>query len=147
MSVTLAYTDTEFMEWLLGRLRGRLSEFLDWTVGGGDLDDILEATLLAYEVEDIADVPATVDGVRKLRAYGLAELWTAVVEALGVEFDHSADGASFSRNQLLQNAERQLQRAEGIAMSYGWSNLHAVQVASVSTEGDPYVWTDGDGWS
>ena len=147
MAVTLSYTDQEFMAWLLTRLRGRVAEFLSWSVEEGDLDDVLEATLLAYPVEEIGTVPATVDGVKKLRALGLAELWTAVVEALTLEIDHSADGASFSRSQLLQNAERQLSRAASLADAYGWTSQTTARIAAVVDGNDPYEWSTEDDWT
>ena len=147
MSVNLSYTADAFKEWLLGRLQGRLSQFLDWSVEGGDLDDVLEATLIAYGITEISSVPETIDGVKKLRALGLAELWTAVVAALAVEFNHSADGASFSRNQLYTNAQDQLTRAASLADAYGWSAQNEARIASVTDGNDPYVWPTGDDWA
>ena len=147
MAVTLVYTDATLADWLMDRLRGRLSEYLGWSVAAGSFDDVIEATLIAYGVAEITEIPATVDGIRKLRAIALAELWTAVLEALTVEIDHSADGASFSRSQLYSQAQGQLDRAWFLAAAYGWSSGSSAVIDRVTDAQDPYTWNNTQEWS
>lgn len=149
MAVKTTYTLDEFLEWLSGRLRGRVDLFLDWTVAAGSYDDIAEATLISYGISEISEVPDSIAGVQKLRALGLAELWTAVCEALTVEIDHTADGASFSRSQLLTQAQAQLDRATATASLYGWDPGSRAILDTVTDTTDPYVVSnmpDSGGW-
>jgi len=131
MAAPTSYTETTFKEYLHIVL-GAMAAGLGWTVGGGDYDEVVNETLLAYAVDDIA---AATD-IRKLRALGRYELWRAVVAEVAGDYDYRADGGDYKRSQVHKQAMAQLARAEEDALEY--DSTYAVQVGTLTCDYDPY---------
>jgi hypothetical protein len=100
MAAPTSYTEDTFKAYLHSVL-GDVASALGWTVDGGDYDEILNETLLAYGTSDIADATT----IRKLRALGRVELWRQVMRDVAADYDfRTADGAQFSRSQIQEMA-------------------------------------------
>lgn len=79
MAPPTSYTEESFKEFLHDNLGDSkdLAQILGWTVAGGDYDEILNETLLAYGASDIAQVSGA-SNIRLLRAHGRVQLWRTV---------------------------------------------------------------------
>lgn len=131
MAAPTSYTETTFKEYLHTVL-GAMAAGLGWTVVGGEYDEPVNETLLAYAVDDIASAT----DIRKLRALGRCELWRAVMAAIVGDYDFRADGGDYKRSQVYKHAAAQLAQAEMDAIVYDvW---YAVQVGTLTCVYDPY---------
>lgn len=114
MAAPTSYTEATFKAYLHSVLGG-VASALGWTVDGGDYDEILNETLLAYSVDDIADATS----IRKLRALGRVELWRQVLRSVAADYDfRTADGAQFSRSQIQEMAKVNFNQELTDAMVY-----------------------------
>ncbi|MGB4949050.1 MAG: hypothetical protein WBO55_00180 [Rhizobiaceae bacterium] len=133
MPVPTSYDEDGFKAYLHGRLnRGGVADAFGWSVAGGVYDEIVNDTLLAYGVTDIADA----DDLVKLRALGSLALWQAAKEAAVLEINYTADGTTFSREAIFQHIEAMLAQARSSALFY--DEAYQVDVYGVDHRGDPY---------
>ncbi len=134
MPLPSSYSEESFKAYLHGRLnRGGVAEAFGWTVAAGSYDEIVNDTLLAYGVTDVADAT----DLAKLRALGHLALWEAAKEAAVLEVDYSADGASFSREAIFRHIETMLGQARYDATVYLDDDLYTVSIHTVGRH-DPY---------
>jgi hypothetical protein len=134
MPVPTSYDEDGFKAYLHGRLnRGGVADAFGWTVAAGSYDEIVNDTLLAYGVADVAEAT----DIAKLRALGNLALWEAAKEAAVLEVDYSADGASFSREAIFRHIETMLGQARYDAILYVNSDGYTVDIYGVSRS-DPY---------
>lgn len=132
MPAPTSYTEEEFATYLHQSL-GHTAEALGWSTAGNDYDLIVEETLLAMGVSDIDEVT----DIRQIRALGQLHLWQAVANAVAGDYDFSADGASYSRSQLIQHAQQRLESARTAAME--WDPAYSAVVGEVTYHRDPYA--------
>lgn len=131
MAAPLIYTEATFKVYLHAAL-GAAATALGWTVDGGDYDEIVNETLLAYGVADIADAA----DIRKVRALGRREAWRGVITAVSLDYDFKADGGSYSRSQMQEQARQAFALAESEALPY--DDAYTVEVGRLELDYDPY---------
>lgn len=132
MPVPTAYTEDELKVYLATAVLGSTADMLGWSVAGGDFDEIVADTLIAYGVPAIASAT----DVAKLRALARLKAWEAVVRETVLEINYTADGATFNREAIHQHAQAMVSQARVDAFVYG--DGYQVDVYGVGREGDPY---------
>jgi hypothetical protein len=115
---------------------GATAPVLGWTVDGGDYDEALNETLLAYGQTDITLISGD-DNLRKLRALGRVEVWRAVMADVSLDYDFKADGGDYRRSQMYEQARDQFHRALDEAMQY--LPEYAIDVGTFEDAYDPYA--------
>jgi hypothetical protein len=131
------YTDSTFKEYL-HRALGHTATGLHWSVAGGHYDELLLDTKLALDVNDLASLTSNAD-LKKLRVVGRVQLWRAVLAATAGDYAFSADGGSYSREQVHAHAQAMLAQAESEAMAVGALEGYVVSNGKASYPGDPYA--------
>jgi hypothetical protein len=134
MPVPTSYTEEELAQYMHAAL-GKVAEALGLTAPDS-YEEAINDALLAYGQTDIAQISGTA-GVRKLRALARVAAWRFVIANFAALYDFSADNASYSRSQLLANAEKALKVAEDAAVAY--SDAYAGKIVKVRHVNDPYV--------
>lgn len=134
MPVPTSYTEAEFADYLQ-RAMGGLSGVLEWTSDRQSFDEVIIDTLNAMEVVNVEDVPES--EIPKLRALGKVYLWKSISVEMSADYDFSADGASYSRSQVFEHAQRMLSQAEIDAAD--WLITSKVGVAKATYHRDPYA--------
>ena len=132
MAPPTSYTEATLKTYMLASL-GTLGTTLGLTTAS--FDEAVNDTLLAYPTTDVA----LATDITKLRA--LARL-AAARQARTVAaswYDFSADGASFSRSQVLAALDGMIAMAETDAMAY--SSNYAIGVGTMTYPDDPYPLT------
>ena len=144
MAVPASYTEKALAEYMASLL-GAVVTVLGLTVGASDAGDYEEAvndTLLAYGTDDISSVSGRTN-IQKLRVIAKAQAWQLAVNNFAAYTKFSADGGSYDRNQLFEQAKQNLADAEVAAMAYDAN--YAVRRRSVDAMHDPYqVRTDDE---
>jgi hypothetical protein len=114
MPAPTSYTEQSLAEFMRRELRATATE-LGWTDASGDnYIDATEETLLAYGATDIAEAT----DILKLRGLARVSIWEQAVKETVPAISHSADGASFSDDQLYQHCLQQLDRAKVAAQDW-----------------------------
>ncbi|MBP8291942.1 MAG: hypothetical protein KAX65_04165 [Caldilineaceae bacterium] len=132
MALPTIYTDATLKSYMLAYL-GAIGTTLGLTTASFDegVNDVLlayPATTLA-QATDIAKVRALAKVAAVRHAQTVASTW----------YDFSADGASFSRSQVLAALSGMLALAETDAMSY--ADAYAIGIGSMAYPDDPYPLT------
>lgn len=120
MPVPTSYTEEAFAVYLHGVLSTTAVE-LGWDADGtttGDYTEIINDTLIACGVAVIDELSGMAD-VTQLRTLGRYYAWQAAVEALVVEHNLSADGATLQRETVFKQAQQMLNQAADKASAYG----------------------------
>ena len=132
MPLPTSYTEETFSAYLHGRL-GVTAEMIGWTDWDDNYLEVINDTLLAYGVDDIANVTE----VGKLRVLGRMCLWQAVKAAAIPEVNYSADGQSYSREAIFQHIDNMYQQSRVDAIPF-LDDGYQVDVYGVSHT-DPYA--------
>ena len=115
-----SYSETELADYMLAVTQA-VSSVLGLT--SDSFDEAVNDTLIGYGVEDIAEAT----DISKLRCLARVFAWRTMVEATAAEHDYSTDtGQSpqyFKRNQIHQNAQEALVRAEKEATEAGYLSV------------------------
>ena len=82
-----------------------------------DLGEIVIDTLIAMGVEAISEVSGLAN-IGKLRTLARYTAWVTICGNFAIDINYSADGESFSRDQLFSHAQAMLTLWEGNASSY-----------------------------
>lgn len=131
MVAPTSYTESSLAAYMHAVL-GDTAGVLGWAQPANYLD-VVDNTLLAYGVSDIAEAT----DIAKLRALARREVWRAVVAALVPHVDFETDGQRVSESQMRRAAESALAVAEAdcAALNIG---AYAVQVGTFRFTNDPY---------
>lgn len=121
-----AYTDLTLAEYMQAVTRN-VAAALGWSA-----DDFAEAVtdaLIAYGVTDLEDAT----NIPKLRALARVEAWRAVADGTAADYNFSADGGTYSREQLHKHAVEALGRALERAAAYGGTDAgYAIEMGSMT---------------
>lgn len=132
MPVPTSYTEITFAMYLHGVL-GVTAEMVGWSVAGGNYTEVINDTLLAYGVADIAQAT----DVSKLRVLGRMWLWQMAKTAVIPEVNYNADGQSYSREAIFQHIDNMLSQARIDALPF-FDSSYQMDVYGVSHD-DPYA--------
>lgn len=128
MALPASYTETTLAAYMHAAL-GQIAAALSYA---NTLAEYQEAVNDALELYGVSDVAQATD-ISKLRACARLCAWTKA--ASGVAYDFSADGASFSRSQIMAQIQAQLAEA-------GLSAAQYVDVAGLTVEAQAVTYSD-----
>lgn len=139
MALPTSYTDREFSQYL-DRVLGPVADALNWATGtdpdsAGDYEEILNETMLTMGINAITEVDA--DNIYKFRTLARLQAWKAVAAQTAADYTFSADGGSYSREQIQAHALTMLDLARSDAAQF--DPAYAVQVDEVSYGNDPHA--------
>lgn len=140
MSIPTSYTETTLADFMEDQLKN-IATMLGWTTTPDDYQEAVNEALLAYGETDISQITGTAN-LQKLRVLARAEVWKAALAAVSGDFDFSADGGSYKRDQIFQHIKDMLDRATTEALVY--DPLYAAEIEEVEYGRDPYVVRDED---
>jgi hypothetical protein len=136
MALPAAYTDTTIANYL-HQVIGTAAAALGWTVAGNSYSEVINDTLLALGIEDVADATS----IAALRAAARFYVWRAVADATTGMHRFSLDQQSFDMRQVHQNAVARQQQAESEAAALGveLSSVGVVTFTPLRDVHDPYA--------
>lgn len=134
MAVPTSYTEDGLKAYMIAVL-GAVAEVLGWSVVGGQVDEPVIESLLAYGTDDISTITG-LDNIKKIRTLARREVWRAVMDETAADYDFTADGGSYSRAQIHKMAMENFMKAENEAAAF--DTTWAVQVHRVTHKNDPY---------
>jgi hypothetical protein len=140
MPAPTSYTEKSLAEFMHAEL-GRVATVLGYSVGASDAGAYAETvneTLLVYGATTIADASE----IKKLRALARLEAWKKAVGDLTTMYKFSADGGSFERQQMFDQAKAKMESAGMVAMAF--DSAYSVVVTRVTPVNDPYRYIDFD---
>lgn len=133
MALPSSYTESTLRDYMLS-ITANVAGALGWTASS--FTEAVNDALVGYGVSDIADAT----DIAKLRSLAKLEAWRALADATVADYNFSADGGSYSRQQLHQQAVAALQRAEAEAVARGYADAFAPAIALGSlVHSDPYL--------
>lgn len=141
MAIPTTYTEKALAEFMHTTL-GKVAKALDLHVmpdGPGDYAEAVNDALLDYGAQDIATITG-MDNIQKLRALAKVCAWRHVVNNFAALYNFSADGGSYSRSQLFDQAKAALKIAESQALPYATNNV--IRIRKVDHIHDPYTVRD-----
>ena len=131
MPVPTVYSEAALKSYMLV-VTGNLGTVLG--LSEGDFNEAVNDTLLAYDTSTIAGAT----DIAKLRALAKVQAWRVAKAKAAGKTDFTADGATFKRSQLMQQAQAGLEMAENEAISYGSYTGYAMTASGFVYVGDPY---------
>ena len=140
MSVPLSYTEETLALWL-HTILGPVAKCFGWTVEIGSYAEIVNDALLDYGVNDISTI-TDLNSVTKLRVLARRQAWRAAVEHSAADFAFSADGGSYSRDQIQGMCEKALALANADALTFDPN--YKIGVDRTIHIHDPYAQVDED---
>lgn len=141
MSAPNSYTEATLAAYMHSIL-GDTATALGWASGTASYGEAVNETLLAYGVGDISSVSGR-DSISKLRALARVEAWRQVAAYTAGGYDFTADGASYQRSQMHQQAQDAMKAAEADAMRYGGYGYEAI-FQNLEHVQDPYAYIEDD---
>ncbi|MCB0106903.1 MAG: hypothetical protein KDE53_13370 [Caldilineaceae bacterium] len=133
MAIPTSYTESELRTYMLGVVSA-VANALGWTAT--DFAEAVNDALSTYGVSDITEAT----NIAKLRSIAKVEAWRAIAGATVADFQFSADGGSYSRQQMHQQAVAALQRAEAEAVDRGYIDVTAPAITLGAVQhSDPYL--------
>lgn len=135
MPAPTAYTEESLAEYMHTAL-GPVASALKYSVEGESYAEAVNEALLAFPVDDIADVSGR-DNIRKLRMLALFFAWKMVAAHTAGDFDYSADNAGFSRSQVHAQAKASMEALRTDLLEF--DPAYAVTVTTVTHRHDPYT--------
>lgn len=133
MTPPTVYTETTLAEFMLSEL-GATAAAVGLTLAG--LAEAVNEAMLVYPCVVMADAT----NIQKIRAIARVEAWRAVCNQVAGDYDFADAGASYSRSQALQNAQKRLDQALADAAQYYPG--YQVGTAKISFTNDPYKTPD-----
>lgn len=133
MALPSSYTESELRDYMLASV-STVGSMLSLTASS--FTEAVNDALVAYGVTDIA----LATNIAKLRSIAKVEACRLIVTTTVGEYNFSADGGSYSREQLHKNAVDALARAEAEAAQRGHIDSGAPTIALGSMKHtDPYL--------
>ncbi|HEY3310561.1 MAG TPA: hypothetical protein VGK00_02870 [Anaerolineales bacterium] len=134
MTPPTVYTEKTLSDFMHQEL-GKVAVILAYTVGAGDAGSYAEAvneTLLKYGQVLIANAT----DISKIRALARVEAWKKACNDLAALYKFTSDDASYERNQIFDQAEKNLGMA--LTLSLPWDAGYQINVTRVRPVHDPY---------
>jgi hypothetical protein len=140
MPVLTSYTEKQLAEYMKRNI-DYFASMYGWQVteANGDYQDQVNATLVAYGVNDIA----LATNIRVLEAYASVEAWRKVVHRAAADYTYATDGQSMQRAELYKNASQELALVQGelstvLAAAGMDSTSGSIGVGEIGRKDDPY---------
>lgn len=110
---------------------GKFGEYLGW--GATEFNFIVAETLESYGVTTEAEATDT----KKLHALARMKTWERALVESAQDYNFSADGASYSRNQVYEAVKQHYLNAILDAMPY--LETYTIELGELNTNQDPYI--------
>lgn len=138
----VTYSSTTDLANYMHAVIGTASASLGWTVGGNSYNEAVHDTLIALEVETVAEVTNTA----ALRAAARYFVWRAVADASAGFIRFSLDQQSFDMAAIHKHAVARQEQAESEAASLGVSlaSIGVVTITPIRDAHDPYRYLPDD---
>lgn len=117
---------------------GPVAASMGWADGAQVYLDALDQSLLITGRTEAQVATLTGDDLLHFRMMFSAEIWRVITDYLALDIDYSADGASFKRQQGVDNARKRRTEYLMEAAKYGLVPDYTADTATV-THADPYV--------
>lgn len=127
-----SYTPLSLSEFMSTKLSD-VAETLGFSVVRNSYEEALIDTLLAYGADSVEEVTGR-ENIVKLRRLAEREAWRMASAAASARYNFSSDIGNFSRNQLFQMIQINLDRAERQASKHDELGQSVVEVAIVRYE-------------
>jgi hypothetical protein len=139
MAVPTSYTEESFAAYLHSLIPDLVGG-LGWSVELDSYAEIVNDTLLALDVDDIAALVGR-QAIGRLRAQGRYALWQAVSRAIaGNRFDYEDLSGKFTRSQIHQQVQLELATARQAApVPRTAGPAYAVTRQPIRRPNDPYI--------
>lgn len=135
MAIPTSYTESELRDYML-IVTGNVASAIGWTAA--NFTEAVNDALIAYGVSTIASAT----DIAKLRGIAKVEAWRSIADATAADYQFSADGGSYNRQQIHDHAVKALERAEADAVDRGYMEINA-SVLSIGLgtikHSDPYL--------
>jgi hypothetical protein len=141
MAAPSSYTETTLAEFMQSILQD-VATTMGWTAAPDDYQEAINETLLMMGVDSIAAVSGR-ENIKKLRVYARVEVWRQVMAATSGDYDFSADGGSYKRSQVHEQAKANYALALQDAMAYGLDG-YQVTIDTVRYVHDPYQYVEDE---
>jgi hypothetical protein len=127
MPVPITYTEPELAVFIMKTARG-VTSALTW-VDQASVQDVIDETLLAYPVPDVA----LATDIRKLRILARYHTWKAAVEQLAGKIPVTLTGTTWNRDRLQAQAKVALDLARDEA------SVYLGEIEDATTEGEGVI--------
>lgn len=125
MPAPTEYAEEELAVFILRTARG-VAPALNW-VTQADVQEVIDETLLSY---DVSDITAATD-IRKLRILARYHTWKAAVEQLAGKMSTTVAGVTWNRDRLQAQAKEAFQLAKDEAAVYIAEQIDEADVTDV----------------
>ena len=133
MALPSSYNEAELRAYMV-TVTSNVAAALGWSEA--NFTEAVNDALVLYGVATIAEAT----DIPKLRTLAKVEAWRAVADATAADYQFSADGGSYSRQQLHQQAVAALERAEGDAVARGYVDFNTLTIGLGAVKhNDPYL--------
>lgn len=136
MAIPSVYTETTLADYMHDVLKD-VADLLGWSVVNNDYDEAINETLLSMGVDDISEVTGR-ENLRKMRSFARMHVWQTVVNATAGNYDFKADGGSFNRSQIHEQALIALQVSQMEVLSF--NDQYRVGLDHIDFKHDPYLY-------
>lgn len=137
MTVPTSYTEKTLADFMAETLK-TTADLLGLAAGASDAGDFAEAVneaLLQYGVTDVSEISG-IESIKKIRALARVEAWNLAVACFTAMYKFSADGGSYDRNQLFEQAKQNRDAAVTDALAF--SANYSVKTGELRYLHDPY---------
>jgi hypothetical protein len=124
-----SYTADTFREFLLDELEAT-GTVLGWT----DKDHKAYKNAQRRTLRVLGETEIAVSDAASLETVGTVEIWRGVLSEVTTDHNFSADGASYSKDQIYTHADLQFKRAIKVAIGAGFYPLGAMSGQSSAME-------------
>ncbi len=140
----VTFTESEFASFAnaeLGALAGALC-----LKSPADYAQVIADTLLELNVASLALISGPA-AVRKARAFARVYLWRMAARRTAGDFDFSADGGRYDREQVYKHCMEQAEIAESEAAAFGFAGVARGYVDEIVQRVDPYAYRTIEEWA
>ena len=138
MPIPTSYTEQTLADFMQAEL-GAVATVLEYT--NQSYAEKINDTLLTYGASDISEISGAAN-IMKLRTIARMFAWKKAVGDMSTRYGFSADGGSYQRQQMFEQAKQMLQSLESEMMTYDPS--YAVKMQKSKYKNDPYAYTAED---
>ena len=140
MSIPTSYTETTLAEFMHTSL-GKVAQVLGLSPEAGSYGEAVNEALLRYGTDSIGSISGAAN-LLKLRTLAKVAAWEFVVTNFAALYDFSADGGTYNRSQLFDQAKQSLELAQAQALPY--DSAYEARVIGVDHAHNPYQYRPED---
>ncbi|HAR45314.1 MAG TPA: hypothetical protein DCS05_03835 [Nitrospiraceae bacterium] len=140
MAAPTSYTEETLATFMHTKL-GKIASALGYAAASSYSEEVSD-TLLAYGTDDISTISGPAN-IIKLRTLAEMYAWRKAVGDLSTKYKFSADGGTYDRQQMFENAQKALATLE-LTVTITYDTAYAVQTTKGRSKHDPYAYIPED---